>query len=58
MIDPLSSSTVTVVVGNSLTLSYIACTLQGSPSDTRTIVAPIVQFSSITTVTHTNTLLT
>ena len=33
MIDPPSSSTVTVVVGNSLTLS---CTSRGSPPDTFT----------------------
>ena len=55
MIDPPSSSTVTVVVGSSLTLS---CTSQGSPPDTftwRKDSGPIVQSTSITTVTHTNT---
>ena len=55
MIDPPSSSTVTVVVFSPLTLS---CTSQGSPPDTftwRKDSGPIVQFTSITTVTHTNT---
>ena len=55
MIDPPSSSTVTVVVGSPLTLS---CTSQGSPPDTftwRKDSGPIVQSTSITTVTHTNT---
>ncbi|XP_065895470.1 hemicentin-1-like isoform X2 [Dysidea avara] len=53
-IDSPSSSTVTVVVGDSLTLS---CTSQGSPPDTftwRKDIGPIVQSTSITTVTHTN----
>ena len=55
MIDPQSSSTVTVVVGSSLTLS---CTSRGSPPDTftwRKDSGPIVQSTSITTVTHTDT---
>ena len=55
MIDPPSSSTVTVVDGSSLTLS---CTSRGSPPDTftwRKDSGPIVQSTSITTVTHTNT---
>ena len=55
MIDPPSSSTVTVIVGSPLTLS---CTSQGSPPDTftwRKDSGPIVQSTSITTVTHTNT---
>ena len=55
MIDPPSSSTVTVVVGSPLTLS---CISQGSPPDTftwRKDSGPIVQSTSITTVTHTNT---
>jgi len=55
MIDPPSSSTVTVIVGSPLTLS---CTSRGSPPDTftwRKDSGPIVQSTSITTVTHTNT---
>ena len=55
MIDPPSSSTVTVVVGSPLTLS---CTSRGSPPDTftwRKDSGPIVQSTSITTVTHTDT---
>ena len=55
MIDPPSLSTVTVVVGSPLTLS---CTSRGSPPDTftwRKDSGPIVQSTSITTVTHTNT---
>jgi len=55
MIDPPSSSTVTVVVGSPLTLS---CTSRGSPPDTftwRKDSDPIVQSTSITTVTHNNT---
>ena len=55
MIDPPSSSIVTVVAGSPLTLS---CTSQGSPPDTfiwRKDGGPIVQSTSITTVTHTNT---
>ena len=55
MIYPPSSSTVIVTVGDSLTLS---CTSRGSPPDTftwRKDSGPIVQFTSITTVTHTNT---
>ena len=54
MIDPPSSSTVTVVVGSPLTLS---CTSRGSPPDTftwRKDSGPIVQSTSITTVTHTD----
>ena len=53
MIDPPSSSAVTVVVGSLLTLS---CTSRGSPPDTftwRKDSGPIVQSTSITTVTHT-----
>ena len=55
MIDPPISSTVTVVDGSTLTLS---CTSRGSPPDTftwRKDGGPIVQPTSITTVTHTNT---
>ena len=55
MLDPPSSSTVTVAVGSPLTLS---CTSQGSPPDTftwRKDSGPIVQFTSITSVTYTNT---
>ena len=55
MIDPPSSSTVTVVVGSSLTLS---CTSRRSPPDTftwRKDSGPIVQSTSITTVTHNST---
>jgi len=55
MIDPPSSSTVTVVDDSTLTLS---CTSRGSPPDTftwRKDSGPIVQPTSITTVTHTNT---
>ena len=55
MIDPPSSSNVTVVVGPPLTLS---CTSRGSPPDTftwRKDSGPIVQSTSITTVNHTNT---
>ena len=55
MIDPPSSSTVTVVAGSLLTLS---CTSRGSPPDTftwRKDSGPIVQFTSITALTHTNT---
>jgi len=55
MIDPPSSSTVTIVVGSPLTLS---CTSQGSPPDTftwRKDGGPILQSTSITTVTYTNT---
>ena len=54
MIDPPSSSTVTVAVFSPLTLS---CTSQGSPPDTftwRKDRGPIVQSTSITTVEHTN----
>ena len=54
MIDPPSSSTVTVAVGDSLTLS---CTSHGSPPDTftwRKDSGPIVQSTSITTVEHTS----
>ena len=55
MIDPQSSSTVSVVVGSPLTLS---CTSRGSPPDTftwRKDDGSIVQSTNITTVTHTNT---
>jgi len=55
MVDPPSSSTVTVVDGSSLTLS---CTSRGSPPDTftwRKDSGSIVQSTSITTVTYTNT---
>jgi len=55
VIDTPSSSTVTVTVGSPLTLS---CTSQGSPPDTftwRKDSVPIVQSTSITAVTHTNT---
>ncbi|XP_065905772.1 receptor-type tyrosine-protein phosphatase F-like isoform X3 [Dysidea avara] len=55
MIDPPSSSTVTVVVGSPLTLS---CTSRGSPPDTftwRKDSGPILQSTSISTVTHTST---
>ena len=54
MIDPPLSSTVTVSVGDSLTLS---CTSRGSPPDTftwRKDSGPIVQSTSITTVEHTS----
>jgi len=55
MIDPPSSSTVTVFVGDRLTLS---CTSRGSPPDTFTwmkdgTTAPLT--SSFTTMTHDNT---
>ena len=55
MIDPPSSSTVTVVVGSPLTLS---CTSRGSPPDTftwRKDSGPMIQSTSITTLTHTYT---
>ena len=55
MIDPPSSSTVVVAAGSPLTLS---CTSRGSPPDTftwRKDSGPIVQFTSITTVTHDST---
>ena len=55
MMDPPSSSTVTVDVGSPLTLS---CTSQSSPPDTftwRKDSGPIVQSTSITNMTHTNT---
>ena len=54
MIDPSSSSTLTVVVDSALTLS---CISRGSPPDTftwRKDSGPIVQSTSITTITHTN----
>ena len=54
VIDRPSSSTVTVVVGSPLTLS---CTSQGSPPDTftwRKDNGPIIESTSITTVTHTD----
>ena len=52
MIDPPSSSNVTVVVGNSLTLS---CTSRGSPPDTFTWMkdgTPAPLTPTLTTVTH------
>jgi len=55
MIDPPSSSTVTVAIGDSLTLS---CTSRGSPPDTftwRKDSGPIVQSTGITTLTHNST---
>ena len=55
MIDPSLSSTVKVAVGSVLTLS---CTSRGSPPDTftwRKDSGPIVQSTSITTVTHNST---
>ena len=55
MIDPPSSSAITIVVGSPLTLS---CTSRGSPPDIftwRKDSGPIIQSTSITTVTHTNT---
>ena len=55
MIDPPSLSNITAVVGSPLTLS---CTSRGSPPDTftwRKDSGPIVQSTSITTVTHTDT---
>ncbi|XP_065911368.1 uncharacterized protein [Dysidea avara] len=55
MIDPPSSSTVAVAAGSPLTLS---CTSRGSPPDTFTWgkdSGPIVQSTSITTVTHNST---
>ena len=55
MIDPPSPSTVTVNISSPLTLS---CTSRGSPPDTftwRKDSGPIVQSTSITTVTHTDT---
>ena len=55
MIDPPSSSTVTVTVGSPLTLS---CTSRGSPPDTftwRKDSDPVIQSTSITTVEHTST---
>jgi len=55
MIDPPLSSTVKAVVSSPLTLS---CTSRGSPPDTFTWKrdsGPIVQSTSITTLTHTNT---
>ena len=54
MIDP-PSSPVRVAIGMNITFS---CTSQGSPPDTftwRKDSGPIVQSTSITTVTHTNT---
>ena len=55
MIDPPPSSTVTVVAGSRLTLS---CSSRGSPPDTftwRKDSDPILNSTSITIVTHTNT---
>jgi len=55
MIDAPLLPTISVIVGSSLTLS---CTSQGSPPDTftwRKDNGPIIQSTSITTVTHTNT---
>ncbi|XP_065910263.1 uncharacterized protein [Dysidea avara] len=56
LIDPPSSSTMTVVTGSSITLS---CTSRGSPPDTftwRKDSGPIVQSTSIIRVSHTNTI--
>ena len=56
MIDPPSSSTVTVVVGSPLTLS---CTSRGSPPDTftwRKDGTPISPSPSVTTVSHTDSM--
>ena len=56
MIDPPSSSTVTVVVDSPLTLS---CTSRGSPPDTFTFIKdgmPIIPSPSVTTVTHTDSM--
>jgi len=56
MIDPPSSSTVTVAAGSPLTLS---CTSRGSPPDTftwRKNSDPILQSTSITTLTYTSSL--
>ena len=55
MIDPPSSSTVTVVVGDSLTLS---CTSRGSPPDSFTWIkdgTPAPPTPTLTTVTHSTT---
>ena len=55
MIDPPSSTTITIAVGSPLTLS---CTSRGSPPDTftwRKDNVPIVQSTRITTVTHNST---
>jgi len=55
MIDPPSSSALTVVVGSPLTLS---CVSRGSPPDTftwRKDSGPIVQSTSIVTVIHNGT---
>ena len=55
MIDPPSSSTVTVAFGDSLTLS---CTSQGSPPDTCTWMkdgTPAPLTPTLTTVTHNST---
>ena len=55
MIDPPSSSNIIVPIGDNLTLS---CTSRGSPPDTftwRKDSGPIVQSTSITTVTYTGT---
>ena len=54
MIDPPSSSTVTVVVGDNVTLS---CTSQGSPPDSFTLTKngmPVTPSPSITAVSHTD----
>jgi len=56
MIDPPSSSTVTVVVGSPLTLS---CTSRGSPPDTftwRKDSGPIVQSTNLTVLTYTSSI--
>ena len=55
VIDPPSLSVVKVAVGDPLTL---ACTSRGSPPDTFTWMkdrGPLLQSTSITTVTHTST---
>jgi len=56
MIDPPSSSSVTVVVGSPLTLS---CTSRGSPPDTfswRKDGTPVTPPPNVTTLTHTDTM--
>jgi len=56
VIDPPSSSTVTVIVGNSFTLS---CTSRGSPPDTFTLMKdgiPVTPPPSVTAVNHTDSM--
>ena len=55
MIDPPSSSTITVVLGSPFTLS---CTSRGSPPDTFTLIKdgiPVTTPPSVTPVSHTDT---